>query len=93
MMSASSRRPIGTGAWLRPEREAGVNMAKRITVPSILSVALMDSTCPASTVFAAANHMPTPPEMVVYEFNGHEGGEGYQWVKQVEWARKVVALA
>lgn len=71
----------------------GVNMAKRITVPSILSVALMDSTCPASTVFAAANHIPTPPEMVVYEFNGHEGGEGYQWVKQVEWARKVVALA
>lgn len=71
----------------------GVNFAKRIRVPSIVSVALMDATCPASTVFAACNHMPTAPQVEVYEFNNHEGGEGYQWLKQVAWANELLGRA
>lgn len=65
----------------------GVNMAKRISSPSIVSVALMDQTCPASTVFAACNHMPTAPQVEVYRFNNHEGGEAYQWLKQVDFVK------
>ena len=33
----------------------GVNFAKRATAPAMFSAALMDQTCPPSTVFAAAN--------------------------------------
>lgn len=68
----------------------GVNMARRITAPTRMSVALMDATVPPSTVFAAVNAMPTPPELDVYEFNGHEGGELVQWRRQVEWLRDVL---
>lgn len=63
----------------------GVNFGRRITAPTMLSTGLRDLTCPPSTVFAVANHMPTPPEMVVYPFNQHEGGGHHQWLRQVAW--------
>lgn len=34
----------------------GVNFARRATAPAMFSVALMDTVCPPSTVFAAYNH-------------------------------------
>ena len=34
----------------------GVNLARRAAAPTLFSVALMDQTCPPSTVFAAYNH-------------------------------------
>ncbi len=52
----------------------GVNLAARGTCPALFSVALMDLTCPPSTVFAAYNHWAGPKDIGVYEFNGHEGG-------------------
>lgn len=52
----------------------GVNLAVRGTCPALFSVALMDLTCPPSTVFAAYNHWAGPKDIGVYEFNGHEGG-------------------
>lgn len=136
----------------------GVNMAKRASVPALFSTALMDTTCPPSTVFAARNWwgslaqsgegegtrregMALPgeavgardeavseqvgadervpgemgrerdgaspcsavdegerrggtqrlPEIVVYPFNGHEGGQSDQWVRQAEWLRTQLA--
>ncbi|WP_151526095.1 acetylxylan esterase [Serinicoccus kebangsaanensis] len=63
----------------------GVNMARRITVPTQVSVALMDPTCPPSTVFAAANHLPSPPTVEVYPYNRHEGGGSCQWERSVRW--------
>lgn len=63
----------------------GVNFAKRITAPSIVSVALMDSTCPPSTVFAAVNNMPHPPQLEIYPYNGHEGGASLQTLRQINW--------
>ncbi len=53
----------------------GVNFAARAKSPALFSVALMDQTCPPSTVFAAYNHYAGPKEIEVYPFNGHEGGE------------------
>jgi cephalosporin-C deacetylase len=56
----------------------GVNFAARAKAPALFSVALMDETCPPSTVFAAYNHYAGPKEIEVYPFNGHEGGESIQ---------------
>lgn len=68
----------------------GVAMARRITVPTMISVALMDTTCPPSTVFAAANALPSPPQLEIYPFNDHEGGAQEQWVRTVNWLRTVL---
>ncbi len=56
----------------------GVNFAARSTSPALFSVALMDTICPPSTVFAAYNHYAGPKEIAVYPFNGHENGESIQ---------------
>jgi cephalosporin-C deacetylase len=56
----------------------GVNFAARAKAPALFSVALMDVTCPPSTVFAAYNHYAGPKSIEVYPFNGHEGGETLQ---------------
>ncbi len=53
----------------------GLNFATRAKMPGFFSVALMDQTCPPSTVFAAYNHFAGPKDIVVYPFNDHEGGE------------------
>jgi cephalosporin-C deacetylase len=53
----------------------GVNFAARAKAPALFSVALMDTTSPPSTVFAAYNHYAGPKSIEVYPFNGHEGGE------------------
>ena len=66
----------------------GVNFAKRATAPARFSVALMDEIVLPSTVFAAYNNYSVDDrEIDVYAFNGHEGGQGHQWVRQVNWLR------
>lgn len=62
----------------------GVNFAKRITTPALFSVALMDEVVPPSTTFAAFNALASSDKAIeVYPYNGHEGGQMYQWLKQV----------
>ncbi|WP_426324134.1 acetylxylan esterase [Microbacterium sp. E-13] len=69
----------------------GVNMAKRADSPALYSVALMDTICPPSTVYAAFNrHAAASKQIEVYTHNGHEGGQAYQFAKQ---ARFLQALA
>jgi cephalosporin-C deacetylase len=64
----------------------GVNFAKRANAPAYFSVALLDVTCPPSTVYAAYNHYAAAEkEMVVYPFNDHEGGLSHQKLAQVTW--------
>jgi cephalosporin-C deacetylase len=66
----------------------GVNFAKRITAPALFSVALMDDVVPPSTTFAAFNALGSADKHIeVYPENGHEGGQTYQWLKQVEFLR------
>jgi len=69
---------------IRPERTDSVfdtlsyfdtmNLAERIRCPVFASVALKDEVCPALMYFATYNRIPSEKEMVVYPFNGHEGG-------------------
>lgn len=64
----------------------GVNFAKRIRVPALFSVALMDRIVPPSTTFAAYNHLVVEDRAIdVYAFNDHEGGGGAHWPKQAAW--------
>lgn len=64
----------------------GVNFARRIKAPSLYSVALMDPIVLPSTVFASYNHVPAADkEIAVYKYNGHEGGQIHQWVRQTQW--------
>lgn len=69
----------------------GVNFARRITVPALFSVALMDTIVLPSTVFSAFNHLATTDKKIeVYPFNGHEGGVTYQWRIQADWLKRVL---
>lgn len=61
----------------------GVNMARRSRTPAVYSVALMDTICPPSTVYAAYNHHASPTKQIeAYTHNGHEGGLAYQFPVQ-----------
>ncbi|SDG60769.1 cephalosporin-C deacetylase [Lentzea fradiae] len=46
-------------------------LARRITAASLLSVGLMDETCPPSTVYAAYHEISAPKEMTVSRFGKH----------------------
>ncbi|WP_308466959.1 acetylxylan esterase [Rathayibacter soli] len=53
----------------------GVNFAKRAHAPAWFTTALMDETCPPSTVFGAFNNYAGPKEITVWPYNNHEGGQ------------------
>jgi cephalosporin-C deacetylase len=63
----------------------GVHFAKRARTNALFSVALMDETCPPSTVFAAYNHYAGSKKITVYEFNNHEGGDSFQTLQQMQY--------
>jgi cephalosporin-C deacetylase len=63
----------------------GVNFAIRAHARALFSVALMDETCPPSTVFAAYNHYNGPKEMKIWPYNHHEGGESYQTLEKLKF--------
>jgi cephalosporin-C deacetylase len=62
-----------------------VNLAAFSSAPALFSVALQDSVCPASTVFAAYHAYAGAKELSVYPYNDHEGGEAYHQVEQLTW--------
>ncbi len=68
----------------------GVNFAKRATAPALFSTALMDEICPPSTVFASRNHYQGKADIEVYRFNGHEGGQGHHFLKQITWLKQIL---
>jgi cephalosporin-C deacetylase len=47
-------------------------LARRITARCLLSVGLMDTICPPSTVFAAYNEIASGKDISVHPFTGHE---------------------
>ena len=70
----------------------GVNFATRAHAPALFSVALMDAICPPSTVFAAYNHYAgTEKDILVWPYNGHEGGGPYQDAAQLRFLNALVA--
>lgn len=71
----------------------GVSMARRIAVPGLFSVGLMDEVTPPSTVFAAYNYYAGPKRIEVYPFNGHEGGQSYQVERIHRWMADLHEMA
>ena len=65
----------------------GVVLAPWATAPALFSVALMDQTCPPSTVFAAYHAYGGPKSIEVYPYNDHEGGEAHHRTRQLGWLR------
>jgi cephalosporin-C deacetylase len=53
-----------------------VNFAKRASAPAWFTAALMDPTCPPSTIFGAYHNYAGEKEITVWPYNGHEGGQG-----------------
>jgi cephalosporin-C deacetylase len=67
----------------------GIHHAPRVQAPALFSVALMDPTCPPSTVYAAYNAWGGgSKDITVYPFNGHEGGEELQRRRRFDWLSK-----
>jgi len=62
-------------------------LGKRARVPALFSVAMMDTICLPSTVFAAYHAYAGQKRIQVYEFNDHEGGGPFQARAQVLWLR------
>jgi cephalosporin-C deacetylase len=81
----SVHRGLAEGAFNTLSYFDGVNFAKRATAPALFSVALMDQTCPPSTVYAAYNSYGGEKEIVVYPYNDHEGGLSHQRLAQIIW--------
>ncbi|HTV10534.1 MAG TPA: acetylxylan esterase [Acidimicrobiales bacterium] len=65
-------------------------LAKLAQAPSLFSVALMDTLCPPSTVYAAFNRYSGQKQIVEYPFNDHEGGELYHRARQLQWLKSLV---
>jgi cephalosporin-C deacetylase len=63
----------------------GVHFARRATAPALFSVALMDTICPPSSVYAAFNAYAGAKEMASYTYNDHEGGGPFQERRQLDW--------
>lgn len=63
----------------------GVAFARRARCPALFSVALSDTTCPPSTVFAAHNAYGGERDIIVYPHSGHEGGQDVQTWRQLAW--------
>ena len=69
----------------------GAVLARRATAPALFSAALMDETCPPSTVYAAYNAYAGPKEIVTYPYNDHEGGEAFHRSRQAAWLAETLA--
>lgn len=67
----------------------GVNFSARINAKALFSVALMDLTCPPSTIYAAYNHLPGEKEIRVYPYNDHEGGSAFQTVEKIKYLNAI----
>ncbi|WP_019181879.1 acetylxylan esterase [Microbacterium yannicii] len=68
----------------------GANMARRANAAALFSVALMDTVCPPSTVYAAYNRYAGPKQIEVYTHNNHEGGQAYQWTAQARFLAELI---
>ncbi|MGZ4474624.1 MAG: acetylxylan esterase [Nocardioides sp.] len=62
-------------------------LGKRASAPALFSVAMMDTICLPSTVFAAYHAYAGQKRIQVYEFNDHEGGGAFHTRAQVSWLK------
>jgi cephalosporin-C deacetylase len=68
-----------------------VNLVPKAKAHALYSVALMDTICPPSTVYASFNaYAGASKKIVSYTFNDHEGGGAFQEREQLEWMEGVL---
>jgi cephalosporin-C deacetylase len=67
----------------------GLNFAVRAAAPALFSVALLDTVCPPSTVYAAYHHYAGPKSIELYRFNAHEGGASFHVPPRLRFLREV----
>ena len=67
----------------------GLNFAARMTARALYSVGIMDTVCPASTVFASYNHVAGEKEIREYYFNDHEGGGAQHLAEKIRYLRQL----
>ncbi|WP_337101026.1 acetylxylan esterase [Paenibacillus sp. YIM B09110] len=65
-----------------------MNMADRIKCRVFASAALKDEICPALMYFATYNRITSEKEIVLYPFNGHEGGGSGHLEKKLAFVRE-----
>jgi cephalosporin-C deacetylase len=68
----------------------GAVLARRATAPALFSVALMDTICPPSTVYAAYNNYAGPKEIIEYPYNDHEGGGAFHDRAKLRWLSRTM---
>ncbi|WP_375479786.1 acetylxylan esterase [uncultured Jatrophihabitans sp.] len=68
-------------------------LSRSAVAPALFSVALMDQTCPPSTVYGAYHSYGGPKEMRTYPFNDHEGGHVWHEAEQLRWLLDLVPPA
>jgi cephalosporin-C deacetylase len=67
-----------------------MNLAPLVRVPALVSVGLIDTICPPSTVFSAYNHIGSKDkELAIYPGVAHED-TSFHLEKKMEWAVKQV---
>jgi cephalosporin-C deacetylase len=67
----------------------GVSFARRARAAGLFSVALMDTICPPSTVYASYNAWGAADKQIdVYPYNGHEGGQHYRFAPTLTFLRE-----
>lgn len=71
----------------------GVNFAKRGRSSALFAVAHMDTTCPPSTVFAAYNSYAGAKQLIEWEYNDHEGGDVFQFMRELEFLAGLLAAS
>ena len=65
-----------------------VSFGPRAKANALFSVALMDTICPPSTVYASFNaYGGVGKQIVPYSFNDHEGGGAFQEREQLQWMK------
>lgn len=68
-----------------------VNHVRKAKATALFSVALMDTICPPSTVYAAFNaYAGASKQIESYAYNDHEGGGAFQERAQLAWLRGVL---
>ena len=71
-----------------------VNVADRIACPTLMGVAQRDDVVPAATVYAIANHMDPPPQIVELPVGHSTDEEESRWIDfDARWTAAVAALA
>ncbi|MDE2856931.1 MAG: acetylxylan esterase [Chloroflexota bacterium] len=66
----------------------GMNFAARMKAEALYSTGVMDTVCPASTVFASYNHVSGPKDIKVYYYNDHEGGGSDHLMEKITFLRR-----